>query len=124
MKSFKKIALLFVLLLGICILLPACSQQDTQQATATVYAKDFAIGQLEPHFMKHKDDFDYATAKEYLEGARQILDNPKNSDILEKIRPNGDILHYKVSTGEFAVMTKEGRIRTYFKADSRYWMRQ
>jgi len=56
--------------------------------------------------------------------ARALLDAPAQGEILEKIRENGDVMHFKVSTGEFAVMTKWGRIRTYFKTDYSYWLRQ
>lgn len=87
-------------------------------------ASDFAEGQLEAHYLKHKDEFGDITQEEYLNNARMLLNSSPSQDILEKIRPNGDILHYRVSTGEFAVMTKDGRIRTYFKTNYRYWLKQ
>ena len=62
--------------------------------------------------------------EQYLENARALLNAVPGEDLLEKTRSNGDILHYRISTGEFAVMTAQGRIRTYFKADYKYWMKQ
>jgi len=117
---------LLVIVIGIFILIPACSQQNTPVATSQhkIVAKDFAPGELKSHFLKHKQEFDYSTKEEYLNGARRFLNSSKSKEILEKIRPNGDILHYHIRTGEFAVMTKDGRIKTYFKANYQYWMRQ
>jgi len=98
--------------------------QETQSSEATVQAHDFAPGQLEAHYQKHGGQFGGITIDQYLTQARDLLDASAGDDVLEKIRPNGDILHYRVSTGEFAVMTQRGRIRTYFKTDMSYWMRQ
>ena len=68
--------------------------------------------------------FGTITIEQYLAQARELLDAPAGKDVLEKTRTNGDILHYRASTGEFAVMTATGRIRTYFEADANYWMKQ
>ena len=100
------------------------STQETLRNIVTVQAHDFAPGQLEAHFQKHGQQFGVITIDQYLQQARTLLDAPPGNDVLEKIRPNGDILHYRVSRGEFAVMTPRGRIRTYFKTDTRYWMKQ
>lgn len=111
----------------------SCSQKETatdsysQRPTAqirTAWAKDFGPSQLDAHYLKHKGEFGDITKEEYLNGARLLLNSAPSRDILEKMRDNGDVLHYRVSTGEFTVMARDGRIRTYFKADYRYWMRQ
>jgi pyocin large subunit-like protein len=41
-------------------------------------------------------------------------------------RTNGDTLFYKAATNEFAVVTKSGVIRTYFKPEKglQYWFDQ
>ncbi|MFH1621867.1 MAG: hypothetical protein ABIA97_01955 [Candidatus Omnitrophota bacterium] len=117
---------------GIFLIFASCSQKDTSDPRVTgpavsinkVWAKDFAPGQLEAHFLKHKTEFGDITQEEYLANAKILLNSALGSDILEKYRDNGDILHYRISTGEFAVMTSAGRIRTYFKADYRYWQKQ
>jgi pyocin large subunit-like protein len=87
-------------------------------------AGDFAPGQLEAHYRKHGYQFGNISQEEYLVKARELLNAPAGKDVLEKTRPNGDVLHYRVSTKEFAVMAGNGRIRTYFKADYKYWMHQ
>jgi pyocin large subunit-like protein len=93
-------------------------------AHAEVTAGDFAPGQLEAHYLKHGYQFGQITQEQYLEGARALLDAVPGGDVLEKIRSNGDVEHFRVSTGEFAVMTAGGRIRTYFKTDYGYWIRE
>ncbi len=93
-------------------------------AVEGLQAGDFAPGQLEAHYLKHGYQFGEMTQEEYLQGAQELLDTSPSDDVLERIRPNGDVEHFRVSTGEFAVMTKRGRIRTYFKTDMGYWMRE
>ena len=116
-----------------CFLALSCSSGDLPSSTAPatpqvsaagVQARDFAPGQLEAHYQKHGAQFGSITIGQYLGQARNLLNAPAGQDVLEKIRPNRDVLHYRVSTGEFAVMTPRGRIRTYFRTDMRYWMRQ
>ena len=131
-RSFKN-GIRYVLIGLSCFLAFSCSSRDntpstapeTQQVSAIgVQARDFAQGQLEAHYQKHGQQFGAITIDQYLDQARSLLDAPAGKDVLEKTRPNGDILHYRVSTGEFAVMTPRGRIRTYFKTDMRYWIKQ
>ena len=96
----------------------------SDNTAANIKARDFAPGQLEAHYAKHGYQFGNVTIEQYLQGARDLLNALPGKDLLQKIRPNGDILHYRPSTGEFAVMAESGRIRTYFKTDYRYWQRQ
>ena len=104
---------------------PFLDQPDlAAQDIAGVRAGDFAPGQLEAHYLKHGYQFGQITQTQYLQDAQALLDASAGEDILEKIRPNGDVLHYRVSSGEFAVMTKRGRIRTYFKTNYGYWLKQ
>ena len=98
-------------------------QTDTTYV-AGVPAGDFAPGELEAHYLKHGDQFGGITQEQYLDNARALLNTPPDNDVLGKSRSNGDILRYRVSSGEFAVMTAGGRIRTYFKTDYRYWSKQ
>lgn len=134
MNFINKFKIGFIVFVCFSIFIISCSQREDSYSSAinpsitqirSVLAKDFAPGQLEAHYLKHKDEFGYISQEDYLNGARQLLNSfADNKDILEKIRANGDILRYKVNTGEFAVMTKEGRIRTYFKANYKYWLKQ
>jgi len=127
MSSFKRRFIFgFLFFIAIGVVLPLCHQPVLAAwDLEDVKAGNFAPGQLEAHYLKHGDQFGGITEEQYLQGARDLLDAPASADVLEKIRPsNGDIEHFRVSTGEFAVMTKRGRIRTYFKTDYGYWMRQ
>jgi len=113
----------FLLFIVIGISTPFCHQQSFASSYATVVrAGNFAPGQLEEHFLKHGYQFGKITQEQYLEGARALLDADPGGDILEKTRFNGDIEHFRLSTGEFAVMTKRGRIRTYYKTEYIYWL--
>lgn len=123
----------YLLLLFLCISAISCSQKDASSPSTpqfnsggivNIKAGNFTPGQLETHYLKHGYRFGSITREEYLERARALLNAPAEKDILAKTRPNGDILRYRVSTGEFAVMARDGRIRTYFKTDYQYWMKQ
>ncbi len=89
-----------------------------------VRAGHFSPGQLEAHYYKHRHEFGSITQDEYLQGAQTLLNTSPDRDVLGKRRGNGDVLRFRVSTGEFAVMARTGRIKTYFKTDYGYWMRQ
>ena len=113
----------YLLFIIISVWTPFCYAQDIQAADIeTIKAGNFAPGELEAHYLKHGYQFGQITQEQYLQGAQLLLDAYPGKDILEKIRYNGDIEHFRVSTGEFAVMTKRGRIRTYFKTDYGYWI--
>ena len=113
--------LLFFVLIGLFV--PLSHQSDfAAEDIVGVKAGNFAPGQLEEHYLKHGYQFGQITRDQYLQGAQALLDAAPGKDVLEKIRPNGDVEHFRESTGELAIMTKRGRIRTYFKADYWYWM--
>ncbi|MFC1645954.1 hypothetical protein ACFL2Y_02115 [Candidatus Omnitrophota bacterium] len=131
-NSLLKVALRLSVIFLLVIFLSSCSQETevvpiSKSAPLTfsgVWAKSFFPGQLEAHYLKHRHEFGDITKEEYLNNARALLNSPAGKDVLEKRRENQDVLHYRVSTGEFAVMTGGGRIRTYFKTNYRYWLRQ
>ena len=68
---------------------------------------------LNNHYEDHKAEFGNISKETYLEKA-QILINSSEGN-LTKFRDNGDILYYNPTTNEFAVLSKDGIIRTYFK---------
>lgn len=121
----NKIIQAWVLFILIGIAIPVCCCADTLTSVEeTIQAGNFAPGQLEAHYLKHADQLGYNSQEQYLQGARALLNAPVDDDVLQKIRANGDVERYRTSSGEFAVMTKSGRIRTYFKTDYSYWIRQ
>lgn len=129
----RRFHLKHLLLIFICIGAFSCSSQEAQTPNileanksyvSSAQVGDFAPGQLQAHYQKHGIQFGNISQEEYLAGVRALLSASPDNDVLEKRRSNGDILHYRVSTGEFAVMAADGRIKTYFKADYQYWLRQ
>jgi WXG100 family type VII secretion target len=76
------------------------------------------------HVFKHADEFGYKNAQEYLEGARKLV--ASGPDVKRHVRANGDQLFYNQATNEFAVLTKDGAFRTYYKPvdDGTYWESQ
>ena len=129
----RRFDLKYLFLFFICIGALSCFNQEAQKPNvleanksyvSNVGVGDFAPGQLQAHYQKHGYQFGNISQEEYLAGARAFLSGVADNDLLEKRRSNGDILHYRVSTGEFAVMAGDGRIRTYFRTDYQYWLRQ
>ncbi|WP_370774249.1 DUF6531 domain-containing protein [Holdemania massiliensis] len=80
---------------------------------------------LDSHYDKHKGEFGSITKDEYLMKANELI-NSEGDNILTKVRNNGDILYYNSSTNEFAVKTKDGFLRTFFKPSEglEYFKRQ
>jgi len=92
--------------------------------TAGSTERAFAPGKWLPHFEKHGAEFGYKTPIEYLRGAQRLTAGGEG--IQTFVRANGDTLFYNPSTNEFAVLSKENIIRTYFKPVEGllYWLRQ
>jgi len=125
MKNLKcRIVLVGVFLITYSLFVLFYSQPDLLAWDfGAVQAENFAPGKLEEHYLKHGYQFGQITKEQYLKGAQELLDARPGKDVLEKIRSNGDVEHFRVSTGEFAVMTKRGRIRTYYRSNYLYWLR-
>ncbi|WP_221035127.1 hypothetical protein, partial [Pseudomonas syringae group genomosp. 3] len=72
---------------------------------------------LDDHFARHGSDFGAKSAVEYQAQADKFLTSPKPTGVLEKARPNGDVVRYNPNTDEFGVVSSGGSIRTYYKPD-------
>ena len=84
----------------------------------SVVAKGFHdYGLLYGHFYEHGADFGAADEYVYQESARNFLNDDlvANPDLQENIRANGDIVRFCAVTDEYAVMSPDGTIKTYFK---------
>lgn len=68
---------------------------------------------LEEHFEKHKDEFGFLTAQEYLQGANAVINNENALHKLEA--EDGDDVYYLEATNELVIVSTDGYIRTYFK---------
>jgi len=86
----------------------------------------FGPGELDNHFTKHASDYGAGniTKAAYLKRAQDLFLRPAGGDILEFIRPNGDVLRYNKRTNEFGVRTASDRIRTLFRPKDgyQYWL--
>ena len=68
---------------------------------------------LTDHFNKHKDEFSYNNASEYLEGANAVI---QAKNVLHKVEAeDGDDVYYLEKTNELVIVSTDGYIRTYFK---------
>lgn len=78
---------------------------------------------FDDHYKKHGDEFGSITKEEYLSGANALI---ANKNALQKTEDDGDKLFYLENSNEFAVLSSDGYIRTYFRPDSGidYWNRQ
>ena len=102
---------------------PLPETQTEQTAAVSGVQYQFRKAQyLTEHFQKHRGDFTYATEGEYLQGANNVISNPNALHKLEA--EDGDDVYYIESTREFVIVSTDGYIRTYFKADRDYYDRQ
>jgi pyocin large subunit-like protein len=129
----KRTLLGLLLFLLVFILTVGCSsktEENFHHGIGNFQNANFASEKLlRSHYIKHvvkQKEFGNITIDEYLEGARKLINSKPGGNILTKTRSNGDILFYNQSTNEFAVVTKDGVIRTYFKPKEgiKYFKRQ
>lgn len=78
---------------------------------------------LTSHYEKHQGEFGDITEAEYLDKANQLYREALSDDVEQIMRSDESISKYKFSTNEFLVVTKDGKIRTYFKPvdGADYW---
>ena len=71
------------------------------------------------HFKKHGRDFGFKTEQEYVAAAVKFTTEPLHPDVLTNIQKDNDIAFYNPKTAEYAVKSKSGFIRTYFRLNPR-----
>lgn len=67
---------------------------------------------LNQHYEKHGIDMGFSDAKSYEKAASDVINNPKALSKIQK--EDGDFVYYVEETNEFAVLSSDGYIRTYF----------
>lgn len=79
---------------------------------------------LESHYEKHGIDMGFASPEEYETAASAVIQSPEALYKTEK--EDGDGVYYIEATNEFAVLSTDGYIRTYFLPDAgkKYFDRQ
>lgn len=84
-------------------------EQNQESTTYTFRSEKY----LSEHYEKHKDEFDFLTAQEYLQGANAVI---HHKDALHKLEADdGDDVYYLEATNELVIVATDGYIRTYFK---------
>ncbi|MEG0935557.1 MAG: phage minor capsid protein [Clostridia bacterium] len=78
---------------------------------------------LDRHVQKHLAEYGSVSADNYVARAESLLRSKGSDDILALTRSDGSIAKYRVSTNEFVVGTRKGKIRTAFKPKmgADYW---
>jgi len=71
------------------------------------------------HFKKHGRDFGFKTEQEYVAAAVKFTNEPLSPDVLTNIQKDNDIAFYNPRTAEYAVKSRSGYIRTYFRLNPR-----
>ncbi|HUP62968.1 MAG TPA: RHS repeat-associated core domain-containing protein, partial [Thermoanaerobaculia bacterium] len=81
---------------------------------------------LQSHFVKHGAEFGVKSAGQYLQAARGFVSSAGQKGVQSFARANGDRVIYRAATNEFAVVTRNNVIRTYFKpkGGTEYYVRQ
>lgn len=68
------------------------------------------------HFKKHGQEFGFKTQEEYVIAAIAFTTST-SPDVMRNTQKDGDIAFYNPKSAEYAVKSKKGLIRTYFKLD-------
>lgn len=87
--------------------------ENTQNEVQYVFRNKKLLNQ---HYEKHGIEMGFSNAKEYEKAASAVISNPNALHKIEK--EDGDDVFYIEATNEFAILSTDGYIRTYFKPDS------
>ncbi|MEW5953609.1 MAG: hypothetical protein AB1815_07695 [Bacillota bacterium] len=102
--------------------------RTTVVATRTVphYNQFRDASYLRGHWVDHGWQYGPVSREGYLRIAQRLTNSTQSRDVLIKKRWNGDIVFYRISTNDFAVVSKDGYIRTLFKPNGgiNYFNRQ
>lgn len=71
------------------------------------------------HFQKHGAEFGFHRQEDYVAAAIAFTTDPVPEGVLKNSQRDGDTAYYNPKTAEYAVKTRQGRIRTYFKLNPR-----
>ena len=84
---------------------------DTEDGSETTY--HFRNEELlKQHYQKHGVEMGFASEEEYEKAASAVITNPESLSKTEE--EDGDYCYYLESANEFAILSTDGYIRTYF----------
>jgi pyocin large subunit-like protein len=72
---------------------------------------------LDQHFEKHGSEFGNITKEDYLRMANELINSDSDSVLSKTEKEDGDYVFFDKKTGYFAVLSKDGYIRTFFIPD-------
>ncbi|CAM3634460.1 hemagglutination protein [Erysipelothrix urinaevulpis] len=87
---------------------------------------DFKNGNaLDKRFGDHGSDLGSSSSQDYLNSARDFVDNPL-SEVESFTDSSGGYYQYEASSNTFGIINQHGGILTYFKPDAgiNYWLEQ
>lgn len=100
----------------------AASQEEAAGQEAEICYEFRKQSYLDQHYEKHGIEMGFASAEEYLAAANAMIAHP---DVLtKKEKEDNDDVYFLEATGEFAVVSTDGYLRTYYIADRAYFDRQ
>lgn len=100
----------------------AAGQEETAGQEAEIFYEFRKQSYLDQHYEKHGIEMGFASAEEYLAAANAMIAHP---DVLtKKEKEDNDDVYFLEATGEFAVVSTDGYLRTYYIADRAYFDRQ
>ena len=114
MKKIKSILIIFlVLIVGFFTYIKDTNVETNDNEYVEYHFRNEKY--LEDHYQKHGIEMGFSSASEYEKAASDLINN---EDCLYKNEKEGnDGVYYLESTNEFAILSSDGYIRTYFMPD-------
>lgn len=83
--------------------------------TGFAWAKDFNPSTLKTHANKHMKSMGFSSIEEYRAHAVSFANKVDRINNVSYVRKTGETVKFNTQTGEFAVITREGYVTTYYK---------
>lgn len=92
------------------------SKGHATKHTGFAWAKDFKPSTLKNHVKSHMKSLGFTSEEEYRAHAVSFANKVDRVNNLSYVRPRtGETVKFNTKTGEFAVITKDGYVTTYFR---------
>ena len=90
--------------------------REKSYTVAPERAKFANSARRERHFRDHGKQFGSPTSKAYEQRAARFMGGQTRPGVMQGTRPrSGDVVRYNPKTREFGVISREGKIRTYYR---------
>lgn len=95
------------------------SKGHATKHTGFAWAKDFEPTTLKKHVNMHMKQLGFGSKEEYRAHAVSFANKVDRENNISYVRPRtGETVKFSTKTGEFAVITKDGYVTTYFRPDT------